>query len=592
MTAPPTATFTTARLTLWSKLVLFTTVIVVFTCSVQGWFFIKEQAGIVTNGLIDNGVYLTRHLAAGNRYSILVGDSTQIREQITGLLTIPHVAYVVVRGSDGRLLGAAGNGDWRGLFADQRGADLLSMPSILPPVSGEPEVRPVLLDQGVPRFVESPPSVLGRIPRLLLYPQGIEVGYFDIALPVHSPFAVYDNDLALSLTLRETPDQSAEERVPSKTRLGTVQIGLSDAHALTLLRALVVQVLMLTGLAIALGTIGVIYLARRITAPIKSLTAAASRLEARDYSVRAMPASSDEIGDLTRTFNNMVTSIEQREQDLRELNQSLEARVQGRTAELEQANCRLQELNHLKTSLVSSASHELRTPITAIAVHLSNMLDGIGGSITPHQGETLQIIQENTERLRRMVDDLLDLSRLQGRRAPFNPTPVRLDRIIHDTLIAFLQDRTQKQLSLHVDVSQSLDSVWGDGDRLRQVFANLIHNAVKFSPPGGDIRVTAEGSDEGITVCVADSGCGIPSEEMDRIFLPFYRCANGARARGAGLGLSIVKELVDLHGGSVRVESAVGRGSRFFVDLPITTQGLNGKAPVTSRTASEQSLSV
>ncbi len=586
MTAPPTSTSTTLRLTLWTKLVLFTSVIVVFTCSAQAWFFIKDQAAVVTNGLIDNGVVLARHLAVGNRYSILVGDSTQIREQIIGLLTIPHVAYVVVRGSDDRLLGVAGNGDWRRLFIDQHGADLLSMPSVLHPVPGEPVVRPVLLDQDVPHFVESAPSLLGRIPGLLLYPQGGVVGYFDIALPVLSPSTTYYNDPALSLTFEETSDLLAQERAPSRTRIGTVQVGLSDAHALTLLRALVFQVLSLTGLTIVIGTVGVFYLARRINAPIRSLTAAASRLEAGDYSAHAIPASSDEIGDLTRTFNNMVRSIEQHERDLLELNQTLETRIQRRTAELEQANRRLQELNHLKTALVSSASHELRTPITAMAVHLSNLLDGVGGSMTPRQGETLQRIQENTERLRRMVDDLLDLSRLEGRRAPFSPTPVRLDRIIQDALLAFLQDQTQKKLSLHVDVSQSLDCVWGDGDRLRQVFANLIHNAIKFSPPGGDIRVTTEGSRVGVTVCIADSGCGIPSEEMDRIFLPFYRCSNGTHARGAGLGLSIVKELVDLHGGSVRVESAVGQGCRFFVDLPVSAPSRKpDDIPLMSRTA-------
>lgn len=572
MTALPIAPSGTLRVTLWTKLVVFTTVIVVFTCSVQGWFFITEQAGIVTDNLVDNGVSMARHLAAGNRYSILVRDSIRIREQIDGMLTIPYVAYVVVRGSDGRIVGATGNGDWRRLFVDERAADLLVPPPASLPNSVEPTVRPVLLDQGVPRFVESSPSLLSRIPGLVVHPLGVEVGYFDIAMPVLSLSAAYDDDPALSLTLKETPDLSTQEKSSPKTRLGTIQVGLSDAHALTVLRVLVFQVLSLSGLTIALGTVVVFYVAKRITTPIMSLTTAASRLETGDYSVRAMPASSDEIGDLTRTFNNMVRSIEQHERDLRDLNQSLEARVHDRTAELEQANHRLEELNHLKTALVSSASHELRTPITAIAVHLSNLRDGVGGAITPRQGEALQRIQDNTERLRRMVDDLLDLSHLQGRRAPFRPMPVRLDRVIHDTLFTYLQDRTQKQLRLRVDVSQSLDSVWGDGDRLRQVFANLIHNAIKFSPAGGEISVTAEGSGVGISVCIADAGCGIPAEEMGRIFLPFYRCSNGARARGAGLGLSIVKELVDLHGGAVRVESAVGQGTRFFVDLPIATR--------------------
>ena len=157
MTALPTSASSTVRLTLRAKLVLFTSVIVVLTCSAQGWFFIKEQAAVVTDGLIDNGVVLARHLAAGNRYSILVSDSARIREQIAGLLTIPHVAYVVVRTSDGLVLGADGTGHWQRLFVDQHGADLLSPPSVLPSNSSEPAVRAVRLDQGVLRFVAARP---------------------------------------------------------------------------------------------------------------------------------------------------------------------------------------------------------------------------------------------------------------------------------------------------------------------------------------------------------------------------------------------------------------------------------------------------
>lgn len=583
---------TSLRFTLWTKLVLFTTAIVVLTCSAQGWFFVQEQAAVVTNGLVDNGVVLARHLATGNRSSILVKDFERIREQIAGLLTIPYVAYVVVRASDGRLLGAAGNGEWRTLFVDQRGVDLLS--PVPPPTtdSVEPVVRPIRLNHGVPHFMNTAPSLLSRVPGLVLFPLGMEVGYFDIALPVLSLSAAYDDDPALSLTLEETSHQSAETGVPSKIRLGTVQVGLSDAPALTLLRTAVLQVLMLSGLIIALGTVGVFYVARRISTPIKALKTAASRLDAGDYSVQAMPSSSDEIGELTRTFNNMVCSIQQHEQSLQEANQTLETRVQERTAELKLANESLQELNHLKAALVSSASHELRTPITAISIHLSNLLNGVGGSITPRQNAALHHIQENTERLQRMVDDLLDLSRLQGHKAPFVPALIQLDRIIHDTLHTFIQDRKQKRLSLSVDISTPLNPVWGDGDRLRQVFGNLIHNAIKFSPPGGEIRVTAVGSQSGVTVCVADAGCGIPSDEADKIFLPFYRCSNGAHARGTGLGLSIVKELVELHGGTIRAESILGKGSRFFIDLPTTLYTTTQQSTLTNTVASSTSLSV
>ena len=112
--------------------------------------------------------------------------------------------------------------------------------------------------------------------------------------------------------------------------------------------------------------------------------------------------------------------------------------------------------------------------------------------------------------------------------------------------------------------------MWGDEEKLRQVFVNLIHNALKFTPSGGTIQLTGGNSgSEIVTVCVADSGCGIPPDDLGKIFLPFYRSSNGTDTRGSGLGLSIVKELVELHGGAVRVESTVGKGSRFFVDLPV-----------------------
>jgi signal transduction histidine kinase len=579
------------RLTLWSKLVLFTTAIVVVTCSAQGWFFIQEHAAVVTKGLVANGIDLARHLATGNRYSLLVGDSVRIREQIAGLLAIPHVTYVVIRASDGRLLDAAGNNNWQKFFVDQRGGDFLSPPALPATDYAEPIVRPIHLDHGVPHVVNGAPSLLSRLPDLVWSPLETEIGYFDIALPILSSSATYDDDPGLSLTLEEISHHSAGIGVASKVRLGTVQIGLSDAPALTVLRAAVVQVLLLIGLTIALGTIGVFYLARWISTPIKALKNAASRLEAGDYSIQAMLSSSDEIGELTRTFNNMVRSIQQHEQSLQEANQALETRVHKRTAELELANDRLQELNHLKTTLVSSASHELRTPITAISIHLSNLMSGVSGTITPRQGAALGHIQENTERLQRMVEDLLDLSRLQGHKAPFVPAPVQLDRIVHDSLLVFIQDQKQKRLSLRVDISTSLNSVWGEGDRLRQIFVNLIHNAIKFSRPGGEIRVTAQGSQIGVTVCVADSGCGIPSDEVDKIFLPFFRCSNGTHARGTGLGLSIVKELVELHGGTVRVESILGKGSRFFVDLPTTLNTTTRQSTLTNTVASSTSLS-
>lgn len=560
------------RLTLWTKLVLFTTLIVIATCSAQGWLFLQRQAALVTDGLINNGSLLARHLAISTRYSILVDDRVWIREQIAGLLAVEHVAYVLVCSADGRLLGSGGNGVWREVLGDDRGTGLLSPPTVPPPSSGlpaRPIVRPLLIEHGIPQFLGSSPSPLTRLLRVGLTRWAAQPAYFDVALPVYSATPVPNDDPALSLTLRETPGTVAEDGAPSPSLYGTVQVGLSDAHTLDLLRSLIGQVLLLTGAIILVGIISVLFLARRISGPIKSLTATASRLVSGDFSVRAAVQSSDEVGELTRMFNEMVASLQRHEQELRELNQTLEARVQARTEELHQANLRLQELDRLKTQLVANASHELRTPLTSMKVYLSNLLNGIGGSITPSQAETLRSLGDNADRLRRLIDDLLDLSRLQAHRLVLKPEPVGLGEIVQEVVATLRHFSARKNLSVRVDLPSSLDPVWGDKDKLRQVFANLLHNAIKFAPSGTEIRLTAEpAAGEVVSVCVADSGCGIPPDELEKIFLPFYRSMNGMRTRGSGLGLAIVKELVELHGGAVRVESTVGKGSRFFVDLP------------------------
>jgi signal transduction histidine kinase len=441
-------------------------------------------------------------------------------------------------------------------------------------------MRRVLLADGTPRILGPPASHADHLLSLMAGSTS-PVSYYDVAVPILSASSAFDYDPALSLTFHETLEQTTEEVPKPLTVYGTVHVGISDARTVDLLRKLIWQVLVLTLVIIATGLTGVLILAHRISAPVKSLTAAASRISRGDFSVSTTPSSSDEIGDLTRVFNDMVHSLQSREHDLHELNQTLEAQVHARTEELQRGNRRLQELDHLKTSLLSNASHELRTPVTSMKVHVTNLLDGVSGPLTQDQSDTLRRVKANIERLRQMIDDLLDLSRFQTGRVTLNTEPVWLNHVIQDVLLTLHHYYSaQKNLSVQVNLPDSLCRVWGDEEKLRQVFTNLMHNAVKFTAAGGVIRITAEKTgDAFVTLCVSDSGCGIPPDELDKIFLPFYRSSNGIHVRGSGLGLSIVKELVELHRGSVRVESAVAKGSRFFVQLPVTSQS---QAPVLS----------
>ena len=272
---------------------------------------------------------------------------------------------------------------------------------------------------------------------------------------------------------------------------------------------------------------------------------------------------------------------------LEELNVGLEDKVRERTAVLEQtnrnlaaANARLHELGHLKSSFVSITSHELRTPMVSIKGYVDNLLDGLAGSLTQKQAHYLARIGNNAERLARMTNDLLDLSTIEAGRIVLHCEPLALGEAVDDVVDSLQTLARRKSITVRNDVAPSLPLVTADRDKLHQVLTNLIQNAIKFTPSGGDIHIEGRAQDgRCVRVCVADTGCGIPSHDLEKVFEKFYRSESApAEAKGAGLGLAIVKTLVELQGGRLWVISEVGRGSQFFFTVPIhrpSAMGLN-----------------
>lgn len=289
------------------------------------------------------------------------------------------------------------------------------------------------------------------------------------------------------------------------------------------------------------------------------------------------------------TFGNQVAialASAEAYRQLEALNVGLEAKVRERTLELERvnqelkaANERLQELDRLKSAFVSIVSHELRTPMTAVKGYVENLLDGLAGELSERQTYYLKRVHLNVERLTRMVNDLLDLSRIENpetREVLLRPSLISLQDLILEVVESFQTTAHARSLTLTADQSASLPPIRGDRDKLHQVLTNLIGNAVKFTPPGGTIWVeTSVPHDGTVQVCVADTGYGIPPDEQNKVFDKFFRgSAIPEEARGAGLGLAITKSLVELHGGRIWLESTQGRGSRFFFSLPV-----NGPPP-------------
>jgi len=230
---------------------------------------------------------------------------------------------------------------------------------------------------------------------------------------------------------------------------------------------------------------------------------------------------------------------------------------------------RIRRLEQVRRDFVANVSHELRTPLASIKGFAETL--EMGAISDPKNALSfVNSIQKQADRMTALVEDLLDLTAIEsGERAPLLE-PVAMKDLIEDVMSGIKQLAGRRRIDLRSEVVDGLPAVAGDRNQLRQIFVNLLENALKFTP-GGSVVVTAVSTGERVTVSVTDTGIGIPSQDLDRIFERFYR-VDKARSRemgGTGLGLSIVKHLVETHGGTVRVESDLGRGSTFLVSLPI-----------------------
>lgn len=257
--------------------------------------------------------------------------------------------------------------------------------------------------------------------------------------------------------------------------------------------------------------------------------------------------------------------------DLAELTQHLEERIEQRTEELSHVNQQLKEHDRRRSTFLSVVSHELRTPMTAIRSFSENMLDGVTGPLTELQRTYLTRVQHNVARLSRIIAQLLDWSRLDTKRSELRVENVCVHQIAAIAADGLQVVASEKNVSLIVASVESLPPVQGDRDKLEQIFVNLIGNAIKFTPPGGQVTVESSLSQSGfVQTCVTDTGCGIDAAHLSNIFEEFSKVPSPIPAsQGAQLGLSITKTYVTMHHGRIWVESQLDVGSCFYVTLPI-----------------------
>jgi signal transduction histidine kinase len=253
----------------------------------------------------------------------------------------------------------------------------------------------------------------------------------------------------------------------------------------------------------------------------------------------------------------------------------LEERVQQRTAELNVAKEAAESADRLKSAFLATMSHELRTPLNSIIGFTGIALQELAGPLNPEQKKQLGMVQKSAHHLLALINDVLDISKIEAGQLEVQMHPFDVRTSVEKAVHLLLPHAQRKGLELETEITPSVGIMVGDNRRMEQVLLNLLSNAIKFTERGG-VQVHCAAEDGWLVTCVRDSGAGIASEEVDRLFQPFHQIDTGLARQheGTGLGLSICKKLVELMGGGIAVESRLGHGSTFTYRLP-----LGGKKP-------------
>ncbi len=234
----------------------------------------------------------------------------------------------------------------------------------------------------------------------------------------------------------------------------------------------------------------------------------------------------------------------------------------------------LHEQFELKRSVIATVSHQLRTPLTSLRMSVHLLLEERIGHLNEQQADLLLAARDESERLARMLDDLLELNRIESGKAPLNIVPVSPFHLSCEGIEPFLVHASDQGVAIVNTIHEGLPEVIADPESIQHVFANLLSNALRFTSPGGQVTISASEEHETIRFSVEDTGNGIASEHLAHLFERFYRVPGQKATSGIGLGLSIVKEIVEAHGGSVGAENIAGKGSVFYFTLPIRNDNL------------------
>jgi signal transduction histidine kinase len=322
---------------------------------------------------------------------------------------------------------------------------------------------------------------------------------------------------------------------PNAGGMGGMMGGMAQTTTQAFRAAMIDALLWSAGAAMLAAVAVSLFVSNRIVTPIRRVLAASRRIAAGHYAERVSPWEDDELGALADQFNTMATELEAAERR--------------------------------RVALIGDVAHELRTPLATIEGYAEGLLDGV---VEPGP-ETWAVIHDEVRRLRRLVQDLQELSRAEARQLPLKFQPVAPRALIEQAVSVIAPQFAEKGVALSHEVALDLPTVRADPDRIQQVLINLLGNALRHTPPGGTVSLRAEPAARVVTFHIADTGSGIAPEHLPHLFERFYR-VDRARSRalgGHGIGLTIAKALVEVHDGSIWAASpGLGQGATFSFTLP------------------------